>query len=470
LSFGVGTGQPAANGAATDGNFTDVSLESDSMLQMMTKKTLLHGTLNVWLYEARRLPNMDLTSERLRQCFSFLPSCKTPFVRMKNKAKEHTHGHHPKGITSDPYASVVLASARVARTRVISNNASPTWNEHFKIPVAHYVDAVEISIKDDDMLGAQYIGSVTIPVERVIDGQVIEGWHDVLNSSGNICHEGAQCRFKLVFSPVQNDPLFTRGVGGDGHDNHMVPDTYFPCRKGCDLTLYQDAHIFDGSLPEVMLEDGVKFHQHRCWEELCTAILDAHHMVYIAGWSIYHQVKLLRDTSRQIPEGGNLTLGELLKRKSAEGVRVLVLAWDDKTSHNNIMIKNEGLMGVHDEDTKRYFKNTAVRCVLAPRYGDSKLSWFRQQVVGTLYTHHQKLVIMDTQGTGGSSRKLTSFIGGLDLCDGRWDTPTHSLFATLQTLHKNDYHDPTFSVSFLSPRSLRRCGSCPSFLFLRDSD
>jgi phospholipase D1/2 len=41
-------------------------------------------------------------------------------------------------------------------------------------------------------------------------------------------------------------------------------------------------------------------------------------MVYIAGWSMYHQVKLLRDTSRQIPEGGDLTLGEFLKRKSAE--------------------------------------------------------------------------------------------------------------------------------------------------------
>jgi phospholipase D1/2 len=117
-----------------------------------------------------------------------------------------------------------------------------------------------------------------------------------------------------------------------------------PCRKGCDLTLYQDAHIFDGSLLEVMFEDGVKFHHHRCWEELCRAILEAHHMVYIARWSIYHQVKLLHDTSRQIPEGGDLTLGELLKRKLAEGVRVLVLAWDDKTSHNNIMIKNVGAL------------------------------------------------------------------------------------------------------------------------------
>lgn len=40
----------------------------------------------------------------------------------------------------------------------------------------------------------------------------------------------------------------------------------------------------------------------------------------------------------------------------------------------------EGVMGVHDEETKAYFHNTGVRCVLAPRYADHRLSWFRQQV------------------------------------------------------------------------------------------
>jgi phospholipase D1/2 len=44
-------------------------------------------------------------------------------------------------------------------------------------------------------------------------------------------------------------------------------------------------------------------------------------------------------------------------------------------------------MGVHDEDTKQYFKNTVVRCVLAPRYGDSKLSWFKQHVNLNLSLH-----------------------------------------------------------------------------------
>lgn len=41
-------------------------------------------------------------------------------------------------------------------------------------------------------------------------------------------------------------------------------------------------------------------------------------------------------------------------------------------------------MNTHDEETKNYFKGTGVRCVLAPRYGASKMSWFRQQVTSLL--------------------------------------------------------------------------------------
>lgn len=37
-------------------------------------------------------------------------------------------------------------------------------------------------------------------------------------------------------------------------------------------------------------------------------------------------------------------------------------------------------MNTHDEETKRFFKGTSVRCILAPRYGASKSTWFRQKV------------------------------------------------------------------------------------------
>ena len=37
-------------------------------------------------------------------------------------------------------------------------------------------------------------------------------------------------------------------------------------------------------------------------------------------------------------------------------------------------------------------------------------------------------------------RQLTAFIGGLDLCDGRYDTSEHSLFHTIKTVHSEDFH------------------------------
>lgn len=40
--------------------------------------------------------------------------------------------------------------------------------------------------------------------------------------------------------------------------------------------------------------------------------------------------------------------GELLVRKANEGVRVLLLVWDDATSINNPLLKG-GLMMTHDE-------------------------------------------------------------------------------------------------------------------------
>lgn len=67
------------------------------------------------------------------------------------------------------------------------------------------------------------------------------------------------------------------------------------------------------------------------------------------------------------------------------------------------------------------------------------------QVVGSLYTHHQKSVIVDSGPIG--QRRLSSFIGGLDLTGGRWDTPSHFLFASLQKEHKDDFRNKSWEVS-----------------------
>jgi hypothetical protein len=74
----------------------------------------------------------------------------------------------------------------------------------------------------------------------------------------------------------------------------------------------------------------------------------------------------------------------------------------------------------------------------------------RFQETGTIFTHHQKTVILDADA-GNHRRKIVAFVGGLDLCGGRYDTPKHTLFRTLQTFHKEDYYNPNFAVRVVFP-------------------
>lgn len=302
-------------------------------------------------------------------------------------------------------------------------------------------------MKDNDFFGADLIGVATVQAKRIASGELIDEWFPVIGSNGKPPKPDSAIRLEMTFTPCHKNSVYLNGIS----DDYGVEKSYFPMRRGGKVTLYQDAHVIDGMLPDVGLDEGTHFEHQKCWEDICHAILEAHHLVYIVGWSVYHKVKLVREPTKRLPSGGNLNLGELLKYKSEEGVRVLLLAWDDKTSHDKLFIRTEGVMQTHDEETKKFFKHSSVTCVLAPRYASSKLSIFKQQVVGTLYTHHQKCVIVDTQGHG-NNRKLTAFIGGLDLCDGRYDTPEHRLFRDLDTVFKDDFHNPTFTPGKEAPR------------------
>ena len=76
---------------------------------------------------------------------------------------------------------------------------------------------------------------------------------------------------------------------------------------------------------------------------------------------------------------------------------------------------------------------------------------------------------MDTQASG-NYRKITAFLGGIDLCDGRYDTPEHRLFRDLNTVFENDYHNPTFPVSFWSNGFVIEYCNMPSIYHLNVFD
>ena len=68
-------------------------------------------------------------------------------------------------------------------------------------------------------------------------------------------------------------------------------------------------------------------------------------------------------------------------------------------------------------------------------------NFIKSNIGATNYTHHQKSVIMDTAtDSSDGSRRVTAYVGGLDLTSGRYDNADHSLFGTLTTTHSADFY------------------------------
>ncbi|XP_074279924.1 phospholipase D beta 1-like isoform X4 [Silene latifolia] len=396
------------------------------------KVLLLHGNLDIWVYSAKNLPNMDLFHKTLGDMISKLPG------RVTNKIE----GHVARKITSAPYVSIDLSHAVIGRTYVIPNEENPEWMQHFNVPVAHHAAEVHFLVKHSGVVGSQLIGSVSIPVEQIYLGAKVEGTFPIVNGSGKQCKPGAVLSISVQFSPIRNLSIYHHGVGA-GPNYEGVTGTYFPLRKAGKVTLYQDAHVPDGYLPEFNLDRGMKYVPGKCWQDISDHIRQAKRLIYIIGWSFSHKARLVRN-------GGNpeseCSLGDLLRSKSAEGVRVLLLMWDDPTSRSICGYRTDGIMATHDEETRRFFKNSSVQVLLCPRVAGKRDSWVKKMEVSTIYTHHQKTVIVDADA-GNTRRKIIAFVGGLDLSDGRYDTPDHPILRSLQTTHKDDYKNPCFQGS-----------------------
>ena len=205
-------------------------------------------------------------------------------------------------------------------------------------------------------------------------------------------------------------------------DSPVLPTGYFPPREANGMRLYHDADRRVGD----STHSGSSY-----WEDLYDVLNDAKYFILIAGWSINIHVRLGRrnrsphvhapagrPTTSNVAQGCDCgrskrqrkdtadlceaywdqveLLGELLKRKAAEGVTVVLLIWNDPSSTK---MRKEGLMGTADEETRRFFRNTGVKCKLLYRY--TTKSGFRGSLSNIFakvtYTHHQKIVCVDAE-------------------------------------------------------------------------
>ncbi|KAH0483356.1 MAG: hypothetical protein KVP17_002918 [Porospora cf. gigantea B] len=335
---------------------------------------------------------------------------------------------------ADPFVKVTVEQGGrswcIAQTRTVANNHHPEFKEDHPALIDIAVDSdkpntnIVFEVLDDDFAsGAIFdvIGRCKIPLAKLlanngsIDGVALKLSH------GKARHRVGELQVGLTFTSMH--PSNT-------NDNPEVPLTYFPSVVGNDIRLYQDADVRPGSLDTVMTPSG-PYQSHRCWMDLYESINQARHFIFIVGWSVDTDISLVR-------AGKQETVGEMLVRKAEEGCTVQLMLWDDGTSGGFMGI--DGVMGTKDEYTMNYFRDTRVECRLSHRPYINASEGIDSAAVSFLFTHHQKVVCLDTP-THTSQRTLMAYFGGIDITGGRYDWADHKLFGTLGKEHAHDFYN-----------------------------
>jgi len=289
---------------------------------------LITGVLKLDIIAGRNLPNVDVN-----------------LLRRKNKSG--------KLDVSDPYVTVDTVArgkktARLIKTSVINDDLNPTWRESFNISVCHEADSLFFAVKDLDLMATDFMGSMSIRIEDVLAEKELKGWYPLQGKSGK---PAGELEIHLRF--VSADELTA---------TNEVPDVIFPLRSGCGYRPYQDAHTPKVSpITDVVARDGKPYDPPQLWIDTERAIKDAKKFIYIWGWAVWAELELVREDDSQKKWE---TLGEILKKKAKEGVRVLIMVWDEFMSTD---VNPVGLMGTHDEQTEAYFKGTGVTVFKCPR-------------------------------------------------------------------------------------------------------
>ena len=128
------------------------------------------------------------------------------------------------------------------------------------------------------------------------------------------------------------------------------------------------------------------------------AISAAKHEIFIADWQLNPHIFMKR------PDTGITSLewrlDKMLLRKAEEGVRVYILLY----------YETEVIMELGSAHTQLVLKHNNIEVHRHPT--------FSTPVHHQRWSHHEKVVIVD---------RSIAFVGGIDLCFGRWDTHTHDL-------------------------------------------
>lgn len=116
--------------------------------------------------------------------------------------------------------------------------------------------------------------------------------------------------------------------------------------------------------------------------------------IFITDWWFSPEIYM----KRPMTEGNKWRLDVILQRKATQGVKIFVLIYKEM----------EMALGLNSFYTKKALMKLHPTNIKVMRHPDGINYW----------SHHEKSVIIDQR---------IAFLGGIDLCYGRWDTPEHRL-------------------------------------------
>ncbi|TMS33660.1 hypothetical protein L596_001374 [Steinernema carpocapsae] len=133
--------------------------------------------------------------------------------------------------------------------------------------------------------------------------------------------------------------------------------------------------------------------------ECCANMMElAREEILIADWWLSPEIYM----KRPMTEGNRWRLDTILQRKAQQGVKIFILLYKEM----------EMALGLNSIYTKRTLQalHPNIKVMRHPDHYPSTGTFF--------WAHHEKLVVID---------QLIAFVGGIDLCYGRWDDNRHVL-------------------------------------------
>ncbi|KAK4782951.1 hypothetical protein SAY86_007325 [Trapa natans] len=163
----------------------------------------------------------------------------------------------------------------------------------------------------------------------------------------------------------------------------------------------------DGSQAQWFIDGEAAF------EAIASSLHNAKSEIFICGWWVCPELYL----KRPFDSHGSSRLDALLESKAKQGVQIYILLYKEVALalKINSMYSKRKLLSIHEN----------VRVLRYPDHFSSGVY---------LWSHHEKLVIIDNQ---------ICFVGGLDLCFGRYDNSKHEVGDNPPILWPGkDYYNP----------------------------